>query len=402
MFRNHRITIKLLIQAFTGSLLLLFLCRCSDAPVANTAEVRMGEIKVIVSTNGVIEPLNSTGIHASIDGFIESIAFQEGSEVGKGQVLFRMDAPQTRISLAEARASLVEAKRQARVVLEGPQKEELDSLDASIEEAGLQLQQVTEDLSVESGLLDKGAVSKESVERLSQQENLLRVRVEALKQKKTNILTRYSDEDKKLMQAKIEELTDQVRLLEQQVRQTTIKSTASGLLFELGVKPGAFVNRGQLLAQIYRPGEVRLRAYVDEPDLGRIETGQPVEIEWDGMPDIKWTGTVETPAERVVTLNNRSVGHVLCSIDGAPGELIPNINVKVNIITDLKANTLLVPRSAVFSREGKSAVLLPEGNKTTVQPIEIGLVTYDEIEVLQGLEAGETVITNPGEFLIDK
>jgi len=379
--------------------MILALSRCSQAPAPEYATATRGTIRVVINTNGIVEPVHPTGIYSSIDGFVTSIATGEGSDATRGQVLFRLDATQTRLSLAEARAALLETRRQARTVLEGPAKEELDSLSASIEESRLQLDQVTEDLQAEISLLEKGAVSRESVDRIRKQQDLLRVRTDGLEKKRDNLLSRYSDEDKELMQGKIEELSTQVRLLEQQARDASITSSADGLVYSLNVKPGSYVTRGQLLAQIYQPGQVRLRAYVDEPDLGRIQKGQRVEIEWDGMPNTRWTGAVDTPAERVLRLEIRSVGHVLCSIDGEPGQLLPDINVKIEIITGMKENALLVPRSTVFSHEGASAVLVPDGKQPRIQPVELGLVTYNTVEILRGVEAGDKILTNPGVIL---
>jgi len=151
---------------------------------------------------------------------------------------------------------------------------------------------------------------------------------------------------------------------------------------------------------MYEPGKVRLRAYVDEPDLGRIAVGQAVTIEWDGKPNKRWSGVIEKPAEQVVVMNNRSVGYVLCSVEAGPRELIPNLNVKVQITTARKAGVLVIPRSAVIRQGGKTAVLLSQGDRTVVKPVELGLVTSEEIEILQGINAGDSVVINPGEAKI--
>ena len=116
------------------------------------------------------------------------------------------------------------------------------------------------------------------------------------------------------------------------------------------------------------------------------------------MPNQQWTGVVEKPAEQVVAMSNRSVGEVICSIEGGPPGLIPNLNVRVEITTELKANALVVPRNAVFNREGKPSVLAPEGKGTAVKPVELGLATAEEIEILRGINDGDLVILNPAEI----
>jgi HlyD family secretion protein len=233
---------------------------------------------------------------------------------------------------------------------------------------------------------------------MRKQRDLLQLRLEALEQKKKDLPSRYSAEEKDWERGKISELTKQVSLLEQQLQMESVLAPKTGLIYSLPVKPGSYVTRGQLLAQIYEPGKIRLRAYVDEPDLGRIKKGQSVLIEWDGMPGKQWRATVDKPAEEVVALNNRSVGNVICSIEGDPRELIPNLNVKVEIAADHKANTIIVPRSALFSSGGKLSVLISEGKRIIERPVDIGLSTSETIEILHGANEGDSVVINPGEI----
>jgi len=395
MIRNFNFPTAPAVRILAGGFLLLFLNQCSHPPEVSTAKAEMRDIEVVISTNGIIEPIGSSGIYASVDGFIETIHASEGSRVTRGQSIIQLDTSQAQTALASARASLLQARREARIVLTGPSREEMDALNASIEENTLQLQQIAKDVSTEELLYQKGAVSKEAVERLKEQQELLHVQANALKKKKENLLTRYSEEEKGWERDRLDVLADQVELLQRQVRDASITAPESGLLFSLSVKAGSFVTRGQLLGQIYQPGHIRLRAYVDEPDLGRIKKEQQVVIEWDGMPQKKWNGTVEKPADEVVSLNNRSIGYILCTIDGEPEELIPNVNVRVDIVTDRKDNALVIPKNAVFSHDGRPSVLVMEGQNSTIKPVETGLIAYEDIEILQGLEAGDAVVLNP-------
>ena len=398
MARKYAFLIALLILILLGAFLAYkWLSNNSDSLQLTTAKAVRRDIRVVISTNGIIEPINPSEVYAPIDAFVAAVQKQEGSEVEKGRLIMRLESQQLRTSLAEAKAALLQARRQAQVVLVGPQKEEVAALDASIAERALQLEQQNKDLQVEESLLAKQATPRATVENMRKQRDLLQLQLETLKQKKQDLQARYSAEEKGWEQEKISELAKQVSLLEQQLQMESVLAPKSGLIYSLSVKPGSFVTKGQLLAQIYEPGEIRLRAYVDEPDLGRVKKGQSTRIEWDGRPNQKWTGSVEKPAEQVVALNNRSIGYVFCSIDGGPKELIPNLNVKVEIMTDLKTNALIVPRSAVFNHEGKPAVLLSDGKGTIAKPVDPGLVTSEEIEILNGIHEGDSVVLNPGE-----
>jgi HlyD family secretion protein len=398
MTNIYRILVPLLLVILIGVFIVIYwVNKGSDAAPFQLAAAARSDIRVTVSTNGIIEPVDRSEIYASINGFVSRIEKREGSKIARGELLMQLESKELRTALAEATAALLEQKRQARMVLTGPPKEELSELEASIAENEMQLEQRNKELSVEESLYAQGAVSRSALEKLQQERDLARLRMESLKQRKRDLEQRYSPEEKEWEQAKLSELNKQVNLLSEQLEAESVVAPISGLIYSLSVKPGAYVTKGQPLAQIYQPGSVRLRAYVDEPDLGRIHKGQAALIEWDGLADRRWTGRVERPAEQVVALNNRSVGYVLCSIDGEPEELIPNLNVKVEITTSLKENALVVPRSAVFSDEGKFAVLLSQGDRIIAKPVTTGLFTSETIEILGGIREGDFVVLYPAE-----
>jgi HlyD family secretion protein len=395
--KNRTLILLAALILIIASLGYYFLSDSPELPQLQLAKAAHREIKMIVSTNGIIEPIERTQIYSPIDAFVKTVAVQEGAEVAGGQILMRLESQQARAALAEANAALLESRRQAQLVLAGPLKEEVSEVSASIAECDLQLNQLAKDLKTEESLYSKGVTTGEAVDKLRKQKDQVQLRSEALKTKKQDVYARYSDKEKEYAQGKVTQLARQVELLEQQLQSESISAPESGLLYSLTIRPGAYVTRGQLLAELYRTGSIRLRAYVDEPDLGRIQKGQPVLIEWNGLPDRRWTGVVEKPAEQVIALNNRSVGHVLCSIANQPKELIPNLNVQVEITTASKANALVIPRSAVFNHDGKPVVFVMDGTRTVEKPVKTDLFNSEEIEILDGIHEGDSVVLNPGE-----
>jgi HlyD family secretion protein len=372
-----------------------FLTGERKAPSFMTVKAARQEIRMTVSTNGIIEPVERSEVYAPINGRVTRITVQEGAEIAAGQLLMELESDQIRAALAEANTALLEARRQEKAVLSGPPGEEVAALDAGIDEAALQLEEIEKDLKAEESLFARGAVARIAVDNLRKQRDQLRLRVENQKRQKQELLARYSPEEKQWEADKVRELSGQVQFLEQQRQLETVTSPRSGRVYSLEVKPGAYVTRGQLLAKINEPGKIHLRAYVDEPDLGRVAKGQLVEVTWDGLPDRKWTGVVEKPAEQVVTMDNRTVGYVICSIEGNPEELIPNLNVKIEITTMRKPDAIVVPRSAVFSPDGTRSVRIFDGKTAVAKPVVSGMVTTEEIEILEGIREGDEVIINP-------
>lgn len=362
-----------------------------------TVEVIRREIKAVISTNGVIEPIDRADVFAPFDGFITLLSHREGEDVAEGELLFRMESDQLATALASAKAALLQARRQAQTVLAGPPKEELAGVKSSMIETELQLKNGRQDLLREESLLKHDATTRINVEKLRERVKLLEIRLDGLIEKKQQLLNRYTSEEKDWESKKVNELSRQVEVLTRQMESGSIRAPRKGRLYSLNAKSQAYVNRGQLLAQLYQPGQVRVKAYVDEPDLGRIAMGQDIEVEWDGLPEKRWAARVEQLAQQVLAMGNRSVGFVFCSIEGDSKELLPNVNVKIQIVTAKKSGALVVPRSAVLYRNGQSTVMLLIENQTVFRPVVLGMVTPLEAEILQGLEPGARVAVSPGE-----
>jgi HlyD family secretion protein len=132
--------------------------------------------------------------------------------------------------------------------------------------------------------------------------------------------------------------------------------------------------------------QVRVRTFVDEPDLGWLEPGQMVEITWDAMPSRLWTGRTEQIPKQVVARGTRSVGEVLCSVDNSKLELLPNTNVNVRIRVRERPNALVVPPAAVRSDVTHHYVFAENGGRLHRREITVGIASATMYEVLAGLD----------------
>src|SRR5262249_23879332 len=82
------------------------------------------------------------------------------------------------------------------------------------------------------------------------------------------------------------EISKQQTLL--RIQQSTIHAPIEGTIYKFDLKPGAYLNPGDVVATIGRLDRVHVIVYIDEPDLGRVHIDQPVTIMWDAMPNREW------------------------------------------------------------------------------------------------------------------
>src|SRR5260370_1446114 len=120
---------------------------------------------------------------------------------------------------------------------------------------------------------------------------------------------------------------------------------------------------GRLMAEMADLRKVRVRAFIDERELGALEADQPVKITWDALPNRSWVGKTEVIPKQVVPHQNRSVGELLCAVNNDKLELLPNINVNVRINSRERIGVLSVPRGAVEAEGGRRFVFVVRKNQ---------------------------------------
>jgi HlyD family secretion protein len=196
----------------------------------------------------------------------------------------------------------------------------------------------------------------------------------------------------------VQQVQYEVGALEDKVRNGRIVAPAGGTLYSLPVKAGDYVKTGDLLAEMADLHKVRVRAFIDEPELGALEPNEPVKITWDALPNRTWAGKTEIIPKQVVKRETRSVGELLCAVNNDKLELLPNINVNVRINSRERLGVLSVPRGAVEAEGGRRYVFVVRKSQLGVgrstlekREIHVGIADATSYEVISGLQEGEMV-----------
>jgi HlyD family secretion protein len=149
-----------------------------------------------------------------------------------------------------------------------------------------------------------------------------------------------------------------------------------------------------LLVQVADLSKVQLRAFVDEPDIGRLQPGQTVAVTWDALPGQGWYGKVTRVPTTVVTLGTRNVGQFTCTVDNPAEKLLPNVNVNITIVTAKHDNALTVPREAIRQDDGKRFVYQIVDGDVKRRDVQTSLSNLTRMEITQGLPDGAVVALN--------
>ena len=180
----------------------------------------------------------------------------------------------------------------------------------------------------------------------------------------------------------------------------TITAPASGKVSDVMVAPGIVISPqtgegggSHKLLSLVTGQEALVSVSVSEIDVSHIETGQKVIIVVDAVADKTFTGKV-VGIDRTGSVTQGVVNYAaLISLDTLDKSLLPNMSITAEIILSSKPNVLVVPAGAVSQFQGQAIVSVLVNGKPQEKEVETGLQTPTQVEILNGLEEGETVIT---------
>jgi HlyD family secretion protein len=361
--------------------------RQSELPVRVT-KVQRQPISATISTNGKIEPVRNFEAHAPSATSVSKVYVKEGDAVKLGQLLLQLDDADARAGAARALAQVRAAEADLKNIQSGGTREEVITNQAELTRARSELAAAQRNLEAVRKLQQTGASSPAELRDAEARLRSAQTQVSLLEQKTTN---RFSGSELERAKAALEQARAAYAAAQEVLSKFNIRSTISGNVYSLPVKQGAFVNPGDLLAQVADLRHLMVRAFVDEPDLGRVAQGQPVKITWDALPGRSWQGSVTQVPSTVAVRGSRTVGEVTSQIDNSDRKLLPNTNVSVVITTAQHDNALTVPREAVHQDDGKRYVFVIADDKLKRQDIETAISSLTSIEIAGGVQEGTTI-----------
>src|SRR6266849_5730732 len=393
---RNRILLYLLLAGVLAYVLIEFSGRKPVPKVSAVTPTRENLVSSI-SSNGKIEPIAPYVVGAQLDTFVEKVHAKEGQPVKKGQLLLELDVKDATAQLAEAKAKLLKAQDDLRAAKAGGRTDEAARVVGDLAKWQAERDRLQKNHEALLRLLAQQAATQQEL--TTNDLELMKAQAEVTKL--TAARQEFDrgvklDADRAALQ--VQQAQSEAAALEEKVRQGRITAPADGTLYSLPVKTGDYVKVGELLAEMADLHKVRVRAFIDEPELGALEANEPVKITWDALPSKTWVGKTEIIPKQVVPHGARSVGELLCAVNNDKLELLPNINVNVRINSRERIGVLSVPRGAVAAEGGRRYVFVVKRNQLSVnksilekREIRVGIADATNYEVVSGLQEGELV-----------
>jgi HlyD family secretion protein len=371
------------------AVIVVFLAMHSRSAVTvRVARVSHQNLTDSIPTNGKVEPIQDFQAHAPNPGVISKLYVHLGEHVSRGQELIRMDSSDAASRVAGAQASLLSSSAALQNMQHGGTQEERLSEQADLAAAQTELKAATASLTSLQTLQSKGAASANEVAAAQQRVATAQAKVNQIQTREKD---RYAATDLSAQRAQVAQARSALSAAQSGYAGVDVRAPFTGTVYALPVAQYDFVQAGEALLNIADLTRLQIRAYFDEPEIGKLAIGQPVSIVWEARPGQEWHGHVLQAPTTVITYGTRNVGEALISVDDADGELLPNTNVTVRVTTLQRNNVLSLPREALRPEGGENFVYKIVGDHLVKTPVQVGISNLTRFEITGGLQDGDLV-----------
>ena len=329
MFRLRFASIFLLIP------FVLAACTGGDNPVAKDAKtaetvavetvaVVRGEMVAHYSATAALQAEHAASVIAEMPGTVRSIEVEEGDQVRKGQVLARLDADRSKLTLRQNEA-------------------ELDKLKNEVDR--------------NTRLIDRKLIPATLFD-----------------QSESMFLAQRADTE----------------LARMKVRKSEIRAPFDGVVTRRWIKRGQFMESNAAAFEIADFSDLTTRLDIPE-GAAALKVGQQVSIKVDALPGQAFAGHIE----RIAPVVDQASGTIAVTVaaDNSSKQLRPGLFCRLDIAYDRIADAILLPKPALQGGREDSTVFVVEGGKAKRKAVKLGRENGGVVQVLDGIEAGDMVIT---------
>lgn len=350
-----------------------------QGPLLPSYEVVSSPLIQTVVASGRVEKVSRTQIGSEITGVVLERLVQEGDRVSRGDVLLVLKSDEISAQVRQAEAELKELATTRR-----PQAE------VDLANAKVQLEQAQRE-AVRRRNTELGILSAEEREKSIEAEKLARNNLESARLKVASLAPDKVEETK---------LRERLAALQAQLAKTKIRAEVSGIILTRNVEPGDLVQPSQTLFTIALDGATEIRVPFDERNLPLLALQQKAAVITDAYPDQPFPAHINFIAPSIDA--QRGTIDVRLTVDPVPDFLRQDMTVSVNVETNKRERTLVIPNDALSSISGnKAMVILVRDRKIQRHPITLGLRGLVMSEVVAGLKEGDHVLTDAESVLKD-
>jgi RND family efflux transporter MFP subunit len=390
--------------------------------------------------SGKVKPVNEVNVLSTVSGTVDQVHFNVGDKVAKGDILFTMKTDDIinnintlNASLNSAEANIGSAKTSLELANGASMQSQIESAKGSlsnseiaisnakiaVSNAELALKNAQTNFDNNKALYEASAISKNAFEQVetaynqaqnayNQAQNSYQQAIVGNEQAKEayNIVANKMPQENqkkaeaafKVAQASKESVLAQIATAQKSLRDANVMSPIDGVVTACNVKAGTVLSQSMAPFTIIDMNKVSISVSVSEQLINSIHLGDEVGIKIASVSAEKLKGEITSinPAS-----NTTGTYDVKIDIDNASGVLKSGMLGEVSFTREKSDNTIVIPRSAVITKDGQSYVFIEQNGVAKKVVVATGVDNGDKIEVISGISENMNLITTGQNYVTD-
>jgi RND family efflux transporter MFP subunit len=305
--------------------------------------VERGSVALYIPTMGNLRARQTSRLASQVGGRIQAVMVDIGDRVVPGQALVRLDPAFYDIEVRQREAEVEVAR-------------------VGLTDAELLLERL-------SGLWNGGVDSVISHQTLDE-----------------------SQAKRDAAEARVRQAQEALKYSQERLAETVVKAPYAGLITGRFVDPGELVatNPVTALVELQEMQVLELIFTLPQESMGLVETGTPVQFRVSGLPDHLGRGTVDKVYPRLDEATRSFTSRAW--IDNSNLTYMPGMLAEVEVLAGQVEDALTVPRRALSKVDDGWAVMVQRDGHPTLRDVQVGLISMDRAEIIQGLMEGDRVL----------
>ncbi len=324
-------------------------------PAVAVVRAAAGTLESVIEISGNLAPQTRVDVHPKLGGTLDTVRVQLGDRVSEGAVLATLDRRE------------IDAQVDAAIAAVAVARASLDAANAGLENAGQEVERAR-------NLYEKGAMPKQRLDGADTQWRAARAQ-------------------RDLAKANVAQAEAAFRRAREVQRDATLRAPVNGVIVARNFDAGALVGPGgdRPVVAVADLRVLKLEAGVSELDAGRLKIGSRVRVTLPAKPGEVYEGRLVTIAPEVDPRNRHF--RIEIRVDNRGQALLSGMYATARIVA-ATGEGVIVPREAVFDRNGARAVYRLAGDKITIVPVSEGLTDGTRIALVSGVKPGDLIVAD--------
>ena len=350
--------------------------------------VTEGTFEDFIPLRGRLQPRSTVFLDAIEGGRVEEILVEDGAIVNKGDPIVRLSNTNMQLEVLSREAAVTEQLNNMRTIELQLEQNRL-AHKSNLIDIDYQIVRLTRNVERERELADRSLISEADVDATADELAYYKKRRTVTLESQATDARMQEQQLKQLRQAN-QQLEASLAFAHKNLDDLNIRAPLDGKLSGFNVELGQSVERGGRLGQVDDPDGYKLNVKIDEFYLGRVDLQQVAVMEKNGR-------SYELRISKIYPQVNNGQFEVDMLFDELPPDQRRGQTMQIQLTLGDATVARMIPNGAFYQETGGNwlFVVSPDGSEAIRRTVVLGRRNTDFIEVLDGLETGEEVITSP-------